>query len=60
MRSIVDVKTMLPENSPAGTSFPPILVAGRELNINLGIASLTACEFGIGMCMYVRSSQNTH
>jgi len=28
------------------------LVAGRELNIYLGIASLTACEFGIVTCMY--------
>jgi SSS family solute:Na+ symporter len=28
------------------------LVAGRELNIFLGIASLTACEFGIVTCMY--------
>lgn len=32
------------------------LVAGRELNIFLGIASLTACEFGIVTCMY--TSQN--
>ncbi len=28
------------------------LVAGRELNMYLGIASLTACEFGIVTCMY--------
>lgn len=28
------------------------LVAGRELNLYLGIASLTACEFGIVTCMY--------
>ncbi|MBN2578532.1 MAG: sodium:solute symporter family protein [Pirellulales bacterium] len=28
------------------------LVAGRELNIFLGIASLTACEFGVVTCMY--------
>ncbi|MHC4068400.1 MAG: sodium:solute symporter family protein [Planctomycetota bacterium] len=28
------------------------LVAGRELNIFLGIASLTVCEFGIVTCMY--------
>jgi len=28
------------------------LVAGRELNIYLGIASLSACEFGIVTCMY--------
>jgi solute:Na+ symporter, SSS family len=28
------------------------LLAGRELNIFLGIASLTACEFGIVTCMY--------
>jgi len=28
------------------------LVAGRELNIYLGIASLAATEFGIVTCMY--------
>ena len=28
------------------------LVAGREMNIYLGIASLTACEFGVVTCMY--------
>ena len=28
------------------------LIAGRELNIYLGIASLAATEFGIVTCMY--------
>lgn len=28
------------------------LLAGRELNVFLGIASLAACEFGIVTCMY--------
>jgi SSS family solute:Na+ symporter len=28
------------------------LLAGRELNVYLGIASLAACEFGIVTCMY--------
>src|SRR5512136_947538 len=28
------------------------LVAGREMNVYLGIASLAACEFGIVTCMY--------
>jgi len=28
------------------------LVAGREMDVNLGIASLAATEFGIVTCMY--------
>ncbi len=32
------------------------LVAGREMNVYLGIASLAATEFGVVTCMY--SAQN--
>src|SRR5512133_1743575 len=34
------------------------LVAGREMNVYLGIASLAATEFGIVTCMY--AAQNAH
>jgi len=32
------------------------LVAGREMNVYLGIASLAATEFGIVTCMYAAQS----
>ena len=32
------------------------LVAGREMNVYLGIASLAATEFGIVTCMYTAQS----
>lgn len=36
------------------------LVAGRELNLHLGIASLAATEFGIVTCMYAAQSGYLH
>ena len=33
-------------------SVDDFLVAGREMDVNLGIASLAATEFGIVTCMY--------
>ena len=32
------------------------LVAGREMDVNLGIASLAATEFGVVTCMYTAES----
>ncbi len=36
------------------------LVAGREMNVYLGIASLAATEFGIVTCMYTAQAGYTH
>lgn len=36
------------------------LVAGREVNLHLGIASLAATEFGIITCMYTAQAGYTH
>ena len=35
------------------------LVAGREMNVYLGIASLAATEFGIVTCMYTAENGYT-
>src|SRR5512137_2210635 len=37
-------------------SVEDFLVAGREMNVYLGIASLAATEFGIVTCMYTAES----